>query len=115
MVTVKRVLGILIIMTLLLSGSTFFQTAIPTLAENGEDDFTCRASEPSGGSYMLYDSTEGFVLGPHSGQDAARSPAAPAIGTTFDSLDFDDNVSETGSRFIPADPIGAASTKVASF
>ncbi|MFC1871146.1 hypothetical protein ACFLYF_01910 [Chloroflexota bacterium] len=60
---------------------------------------------------MLHESSAGVALGPYSGPDQAQSPLSPAIGTTFEGFNFDDNATENGGYlFIPPDPIGAAGT-----
>src|SRR5262245_15568734 len=38
----------------------------------------------------------------------APVPGAPALGSTFDAADFDTNADNTGSVFIPPDPMGVA-------
>ncbi len=108
----KRILGIIIILALVAGTSApFLGNSWPVAAQEDEDGLTCATPEPSGGSYMLHQSSEGVALGPHSGQDAVPPPASPGIGITFDGFNFDDNSAETGGwLFIPPDPIGAAGT-----
>lgn len=81
-----------------------------TQADDG-DVMTYETPEPSGGSYMLRQSSAGVTPGPYSGQDDIQLPSSPGIGTTFDGFNYDDNSIETGGWvFIPPDPIGAAGT-----
>ncbi len=84
--------------------------ALQTAQADAGDSLAHRPSEPSGGSYMLRQSSAGVVLGPYSGQDDVQAPASPGIGTTFDGFNYDNNSTENGNQFIPPDPIGAAGT-----
>ena len=107
MVMVKRILCIIVILALVaVTSASFLVDSWPAVAQDG-GEMTFEIPQPSGGSYMLHQSTEGRALGPHSGQDEV--PLAPAIGTAFEGFNFDDNGVETGGWvFIPPDPIGAA-------
>ena len=108
----KRILGMIIILALVAGASApFLDNSWPVAAQEDEDgSMTCETSEPSGGSYMLHQSTEGVALGPHSGQDTVLPPTSPGIGVTFDGFNYDDNYTEIGGWSIPPDPIGAAGT-----
>ena len=103
----RFLLGFLCLTLVLGLGPVVVQTV---QAQDG-DVMTYETPEPSSGSYMLRQSTTGIILGPYSGQDDIQLPAGPAIGTTFDGFNFDDNATENGGYlFIPPDPIGAAGT-----
>ena len=94
----------------LVLGFGLWPLALPMAQAQDGDEMTYETPEPSGGSEMLRQSTAGVALGPYSGQDVVQSPTSPVIGTTFDSLNYDDNGIETGFVFIPPDPMGAAGT-----
>jgi hypothetical protein len=106
---VKGILCIILILALAAGTSaSFLVNSWPAAAQAG-DEMTFEIPEPSGGSYMLHQSTKGVAHGSHSGQDEVR--LAPAIGTAFEGFNFDDNGTETGGwAFIPPDPMGAAGT-----
>jgi len=100
---------------MLLSGIAYAPLAssdrFTELSAAEENPTTMEIPEPSGGSYMLHQPSEGVDLGPHFGEEEGWSGSIAAIGTTFDGFNFDDNSTETGGwLFIPPDPIAAAGT-----
>lgn len=68
---------------------------------------TFEIAEPSGGSYGPQKLTADIILGPHGGADDIPL----TITSSFNGFDFDDNATEnSGFRFTPPDPCGAAGT-----
>ncbi len=86
---------------------------LSTQGPNQDRLATSVADEPSGGFHPLRRSTEGVVLGPHSGREADHVRTDRTVDVVFDGPNFDDNSDETGGWvFIPPDPNGAAGPNI---